>query len=83
MDQKSGEWGMGNFKSYATYLGRVIWENSPFLFPPIILRYLQKSGDSGNIAKLASPIRGMGNSEKLIIDYPYYCCVAGYYRYYR
>ena len=69
MDQKSGEWKMGNFKSYATYLGRAIWANSPFLFPPIILRYLQKNGDSGNIAQLASPIRGMGNGEFGKINY--------------
>ena len=75
MDQKSGEWGMGNFKSYATYLGRVIWANSPFLFPPIILRYLQKKWGFGKYRKISFPDSGngewgMGNSEKLIIDYP-------------
>ena len=71
MDQKSGEWGMGNFKSYATYLGRVIWANSPFLFPPIILRYLQKKWGFGKYRKIPRFGEwGMGNSEKLIIDYP-------------
>ena len=72
---QSEKWGMGNGEFLKlpdpdpTYLGRVIWENSQFLFPPIILRYLQKSGDSGNIAKIASPIRGMGNGEFGKINY--------------